>query len=164
MPDPDHPECRAGRGIEAPARQSLPQIALEEFHRRRAVAREGLAARQRTLAQAELLLRPWAALVRWLGADLPADAFPPQPGWAPGEQPAWIDLMPARRRADDALADIAHEVRRATLVALLKSERDPTEENKTRAIALTALDIHLSIAAGLGPLQPPIPTPASESA
>lgn len=125
---------------------TLAQIALAELTRRREQALAALRARQRSEAQVQALLRPWAAIAAWCGADVRA-LLHPAPGVPASEVPSWIDFCPPRTRADDALRALAHECRRAYAVALTKPDTE-------RAANLARLDMRLSIAAGLPAWQP----------
>lgn len=74
--------------------QSLAKIAEEQFRQRQAKARRMVAAAEVDLARAEAAMRPWAALVRFFGGQLPEIA-----GWVD------IDICPRDRvRATLAIA------------------------------------------------------------
>lgn len=145
---------------------NLAQIALQELERRVAKANEAVAARQRTAAQFQPLLRTWAAIAAWFHADVRA-LLVPHPGVTCEEVPSWIDLCPAHEPADAALARLAREVRRAYEVALTRADEPPLAEQRDsasqRAANLARLDQSLSIAAGL-PAWQPAPKPAEQVA
>lgn len=126
----------------------LSAIALDEFARRQALAREMVETRQRTSRQADALLTPWAAIARYFGADLPR-----APCAADGSQLAWIDFYPPDTRADHALTQMANELRRATIALFTRHMDDPHADATTdRARSLRRLDDHLSMKANLGPI------------
>lgn len=129
----------------------LAQIAMAELERRVALANDALRNRQRSAAQVQALLRPWAAIAAFVGADV-RPLIVPQPGVACEARPCWIDFCPLGERAPDALRRIAEECRRATQTAIARHEAG--EGDLGRAAELIRLDMHLSIAAGLGPLPP----------
>ncbi len=163
--------------------EPLAAIALAELTRRRDRALRAVAERRFTLPQVEARLRPWAAIAAWFHADV-SPFLAPEPGVYhatahPEQGPSevegrsrgtcWLDFMPPRQRADDALRAIAAECRRAYVHAL----GDP--DNPARAANLARLDQRLSIAAGLPAWQPepkaapdpaakPAPAPSAQAA
>ena len=138
---------------------TLADIALAELERRVAQANAALAARQRSASQVQALLRPWAAIAAKVGADV-RPLVVPHPGVAADEVPIWLDFCPAGERADHALHRLAEECRRATQVAVWRAEDGSGD--KPRAAGLLRLEMHLSVAAGLPPLD--LTRPAQQAA
>lgn len=164
---------------ETSPRESLAQIALAELAHRVAQGEAAIRARRHTAAQVQALLRPWAAIAAYVGADV-SDLLVPEPGVyrsahpeerpqgasrraahpeeAEGrlEGPSWIDFCPPRTRADEALRSTAREAREAwhRLATRAEAARDPAHPEHERAAQLATR------AAGLARLEQHLTTAA----
>ncbi len=138
-------------------------LALQELAHRRRTADRALAACQTTPAQVEGSLRYWAAIAARTGATLPDDiAQKVRPG-GDTVAPAWWDFTPPGECPTRFLRLALEELQRATGAAIIRHEKQPTEETLARGRRLMAL--HREVAAPiLGPLPLAIREPLKDAA
>lgn len=132
-------------------RPDIATLALEELARRRDNARRAIAACSMTVADAERRLTCYAALAAYAGARLPDDIAAQIRGPADDMPVAWWEFVPRGTDPAAFLRTAREELQRATVEAMQRHERAPTDATLTRARNLIALYDALARDA-LGPL------------